>query len=480
MRVRHHIPSIFSLSMVDVLCCAMGCIILLWLLKAKEQEDSAEEQQRVNTALLDEARAEKEEKEKVAALLKAANVDRAGVYGVLRDLQGKMSTLEGEKAALEKRLAAQLEEARERERKLKASAARVAELAGQLDDADKRMKGLGATAQQVPGLRKDLEAARVRYADEEARARALEREIARRRDELKEAGTTLEGLRAARRALERDLEGRDKELALARPYKDKWSGAEARVTSLGRQLAERDRALAAAGRSIETLEEDKKALRAEAARVRAAADNRFAGVALTGRRVVFLVDTSGSMDLVAEDTPAPAKWPEVRDTVVKVMRSLPDLEKFQVIGFAEKTTYLLGGRGDWLDYDARTSPERVLKALKAVKPDGGTDMYLAVEAAFRLRAQGLDTVYLFSDGLPNVGEGLPPGGGRGLTEVQRSELLAKHIRKTLKADWNRPQRARPRVRINAVGFFYESPDVGAFLWALARENDGSFVGMSKP
>jgi hypothetical protein len=194
--------------------------------------------------------------------------------------------------------------------------------------------------------------------------------------------------------------------------------------------------------------------------------------------VVFLVDTSGSMDLVAEDKPAPAKWPEVRDTVARVMRSLPELEKFQVIGFAEKTTYLLGGRGDWLDYDPRTSPGRVLKALAAVKPDGGTNMYTALEAAFRLRAQGLDTVYLFSDGLPNLGEGLPPG--RDLKEVERGELLARHIRKTLNADWNRPLRARPRVRINAVGFFYESPDVGAFLWALARENDGSFVGMSKP
>jgi hypothetical protein len=36
------------------------------------------------------------------------------------------------------------------------------------------------------------------------------------------------------------------------------------------------------------------------------------------------------------------------------------------------------------------------------------------------------------------------------------------------------------VRINAVGFFFESPDGGAFLWALARENDGNFVGMSRP
>ena len=32
----------------------------------------------------------------------------------------------------------------------------------------------------------------------------------------------------------------------------------------------------------------------------------------------------------------------------------------------------------------------------------------------------------------------------------------------------------------AAEFFYESPDLGAFLWALARENEGSFVGMSKP
>ena len=31
MRTRHRIPSIFSLSMLDVFCCALGCVILLWL-----------------------------------------------------------------------------------------------------------------------------------------------------------------------------------------------------------------------------------------------------------------------------------------------------------------------------------------------------------------------------------------------------------------------------------------------------------------
>src|SRR6476646_3989370 len=39
MRVRHKVPNVFSLSMMDVLCCALGCVILLWLLGAKQNED---------------------------------------------------------------------------------------------------------------------------------------------------------------------------------------------------------------------------------------------------------------------------------------------------------------------------------------------------------------------------------------------------------------------------------------------------------
>src|ERR1700722_4081254 len=36
MQTRHRIPTIFNLSMVDVLCCALGCVILLWLVYFKE------------------------------------------------------------------------------------------------------------------------------------------------------------------------------------------------------------------------------------------------------------------------------------------------------------------------------------------------------------------------------------------------------------------------------------------------------------
>ena len=102
-------------------------------------------------------------------------------------------------------------------------------------------------------------------------------------------------------------------------------------------------------------------------------------------------------------------------------------------------------------------------------------------------------MYLFSDGLPNRGPGLadadrarvdtleasadPADQARGA--AARETLLADALRAEIRTTWN----ARPagrRVAISAVGFFYESPQVGAFLWGMSRENGGSFVGMSKP
>src|SRR5438874_8988148 len=41
MRIRHRIPSIFNISMVDVLCCALGCVILLWLVNLKDARQRA-------------------------------------------------------------------------------------------------------------------------------------------------------------------------------------------------------------------------------------------------------------------------------------------------------------------------------------------------------------------------------------------------------------------------------------------------------
>ena len=162
------------------------------------------------------------------------------------------------------------------------------------------------------------------------------------------------------------------------------------------------------------------------------------------------------------------------------MRSLPDLEKFQVILFSGKVRYLLEA-GDWIPYEKEKSIDRVHKAMSAVKPAEDTNLYAGLEEAFKYRAKGLDTVYFFSDGLPTSGPGLTAGQERTLTnETDRAAILSRHIRRTLTRVGTAAEPGRPKVRINSIGFFYESPDVGAFLWALSRENDGSFVGMSRP
>src|SRR6266581_4230212 len=39
MLTRHRIPTVFSIYMVDVLCCALGCVVLLWQVNYQEAEE---------------------------------------------------------------------------------------------------------------------------------------------------------------------------------------------------------------------------------------------------------------------------------------------------------------------------------------------------------------------------------------------------------------------------------------------------------
>jgi Mg-chelatase subunit ChlD len=226
-----------------------------------------------------------------------------------------------------------------------------------------------------------------------------------------------------------------------------------------------------------TLAATQKSLAQQKAATTALGEGRFAGVDLSGKRVVLLVDMSGSMSASDPRTIDASKWPEVGRTVAQVLRSLQDAEKFQVILFADAPEFLLGKPQEWLTYDRLSSPEEVQQAMARVKPSGNTNLYAALENAFRFKNQGLDTIFLFSDGLPNVGTGLPNPAPT--QEGAAAQILGKHVRDTIRTNWN-PPLAGPRVKIHAVGFFYESPTLGAFLWSLARENGGSFVGMSRP
>jgi hypothetical protein len=495
MRIRHKIPSLFSLSMVDVLCCALGCVILLWLLGARQVEEDADTHRAEVEQLRRQADSEREKGQSLLTRSRQANdrleervrqllAERDKAVALEARLAERIRGLEEMRDGLKSDLAGQQDRARDLEAKLKKSLARVAGLEEDVRSGSARLekerrrtgsldRRLSEAEAQLKGLRSDLEKARARHDTEAARAESLRKTIDGKTRDLAALNRSLAEARAAREKLETTLAARDKELAAARGYKDRWEAAEERERFLAKQLKDRHTAMQEANRTLASLQRQTVALKA-------AAENRFAGIELTGRRVIFLVDSSGSMELLDEYTDAPQKWVEVRNTVARLMRSLPGLEKYQLIVFNSKPDFLLGSAGKWLEHDPKHSPEQALKALAAVKPKGGTNMYAALEAAFAFRADGLDTIYLLSDGLPNQGEGLSLEQKRNLKELERGLILGKYVRGKLKNDWNRLRKGRKRVRINTIGFFYESPDLGSFLWALARENAGSFVGMSRP
>ncbi|MCS7160160.1 MAG: VWA domain-containing protein [Gemmatales bacterium] len=209
------------------------------------------------------------------------------------------------------------------------------------------------------------------------------------------------------------------------------------------------------------------------------AQTRFAGVDLSGRRAVFLVDTSGSMGKRDPNTDDATKWPRVCETVRHVLLSMPNLEQFQLITFASTVNYPLGQPGLWQTYDRDHSPLEVFEVLRRIRPEGGTNLHLGFQEAFRYRPLGLDTIILFSDGLPTESPDLTAEEQR-LENKEREQRLAPRLLRRI-AEWNAPRPELPqRVRIHAVGFYYDSPNLGNFLWALVRQNDGTFVGMSEP
>ena len=57
MRARHRVPTIFNIWMLDAFCCALGCVILLWLWNerlAKARAQSFQEtQQKLDLTKLD-------------------------------------------------------------------------------------------------------------------------------------------------------------------------------------------------------------------------------------------------------------------------------------------------------------------------------------------------------------------------------------------------------------------------------------------
>jgi hypothetical protein len=520
--LRHRVPTIFTLYMLDVLCCALGCVVLLWQVNYQEALDQS-------AAASDAAKEIATLKGEVSSLQTALGVSRKNEGAALltvSSLSSDIKNLTGALRAAKQREAlvllqvADLRKERDKAQELALvtqkeydqtkqaltlardlldnlrvdlkklqtkQTSTAADLAAKIRDQEALLKKLKGTELRIVVLEKDL-AARLlandstakkvaeltaKLQESETNARKLEQTLASLQLLSKDYIARLKVSDVRAQLLETDLEKGKKEiLEAAKRYQDLVYAQE----MLAKRLKLTDKDLDEARNAISSLKGERLSLIMQALMLKEAAENRFAGIALTGHKVIFLIDMSGSMALLDTTTDDPEKWPELCDTVIKIMKSLPELKHYQVILFSDRIRYPLGSPGRWLEYSAETSAKTTLAALRATKPQGETNMHTAFEEAFAFRADGLDTIYVLSDGLPTAGPALPR---TAVTESQKTEFLSKQLRQQLKNIWNSPGAApgARRVRINTIGFFFESPEVGAFLWALAREHDGSFVGM---
>jgi len=535
----------FSMSMLDVMCCGLGAVLLLMFLNTwdarRKATDLEAERIRLSetTDRLQEIRTElKQERGLLAqarAKLKQVEAILAQTTGRLNDVQLALAATEKARQGLDAELAAKKKEADalraflqhaesellartgELSRLREEHAALLARHAGLERETHRLQQALAASEDKRRGaeaqlfalrlqwiaLTAELTAKRIELADKQRLVDTLHGKVELTQKQLTEAeqlARLIPGLRQELQTLLRKLRSTELLLAdanaiasMAPTLRQELDAANRLAAQTAAELALLRKQAEAAGLKLREAEQSQAVLTLEAGQLKKLladqrltldllkerliqAETRFAGIDLGGKRVVFLIDTSGSMASVDAKTNDPTKWPEVCRTVAAILRSMPEVEKYQVILFAESIHYLLDKQGQWLDVgDRNKAADELHAALLKVVPQGGTNLYIAFEAAFRFRPQGLDTIVLISDGLPNIGPGVSQGAV--MSEAARENALGKHLRDTIRARWNAGEN---RVRIHSVGFYYESATLGQFLWSLSRENNGSFVGMSKP
>ncbi|MCI0340780.1 MAG: HEAT repeat domain-containing protein [Planctomycetales bacterium] len=204
---------------------------------------------------------------------------------------------------------------------------------------------------------------------------------------------------------------------------------------------------------------------------------RFYGIPVTGSRVAFVVDTTGSM-LRRHDPAAVARWlardaesgrPPYRGAnfldlakyeLSNAIRELPGTTAFTVVTFSSDLVKV------WAPALVRASAESKAEALAwvdALGGGGGTNLYDGLVRAFELAerqsvdfATGPDTVLLFTDGEVNMGSRTNPG------EI-RAILRALH--------------GLRHVRLHTIGLGTYDADM---LRGLAEDSGGTFVDVPIP
>jgi len=183
----------------------------------------------------------------------------------------------------------------------------------------------------------------------------------------------------------------------------------------------------------------------------------FYGIETRSRRLVFVLDTSGSMNEESESARG-TKLAIAKRELTETLQGLVPPARFNLVFFGDTVR---AWKPDLVELDDRTR-EEAIRFLENERASGGTNLFGGLRAAFRIRGldaleapedhASADTVFLLTDGEPTRGDLVDP-----------REILEEVTR------WNRTR----RVRIHAIGL--GAAHNRELLEALSERTGGRYV-----
>ena len=203
------------------------------------------------------------------------------------------------------------------------------------------------------------------------------------------------------------------------------------------------------------------------------------GLKVGGRRILFLVDASASMlastivnvvrrrNLPDHVKIRADKWQQTLSTVDWLTTQIPRDSRFQIYTFNTAVGSVIPGTdGDWLDGGDRKVLDEAVQRLRGVVPQGGTNLYQALQSIRTLRPAP-DNIMLLVDGLPT--QGRKPSRRSTISGKDRLKLFKEAVKEL-----------RSKVPINVILFPMEGdPMASSAYWKLALATGGSFMSPSR-
>lgn len=207
--------------------------------------------------------------------------------------------------------------------------------------------------------------------------------------------------------------------------------------------------------------------------------NYITGLKVEGAHIGILVDKSASMmgdnllDVLGKlaltdgQKQASAKWQRTVRVAKWLLARLPQASKVAMLAFSEDTQ-VLGQRA--VNTVASGSLQRIVTDLASVVPGGGTNLQKGLEAMMAANPN-LTDLYVITDGLPTLGDGLP----RKCTGyIKKSKSISSECRQLLFLET--VKRGPRGVTVNVILLPIEGdPYAPSLYWSWTNSNNGTFL-----